>query len=296
MIEVAGKLACKLTDLTDEHSGQSAGIQGTVLGASEDGSELYIVANAVLAPGAAQGDCFKPSGTPPPPGTTCNLYALHYDGARWTTRTVAVLSSEDERDWEAQLEQLGTVTSRVSPHGRYLAFMSDRSLTGYDNRDANSGVPDEEVYLYDSESGHLVCASCDPTGAEPVGKLDAVAAGTGGEAPLVERQKNWEHRWLAANIPGWTSEDAGGTAVYQSRYLSDSGRLFFNSFDALVPQDTNGEPMSMSMSRRGSAAALSRVSRSAKAPAAVSTCCPRAHPMRNRRSWMRAPAAKTSSS
>jgi hypothetical protein len=32
----------------------------------------------------------------------------------------------------------------------------------------------------------------------------------------------------------------GENRVYQSRYLSDSGRLFFNSYDALVPQDVNG--------------------------------------------------------
>ena len=28
--------------------------------------------------------------------------------------------------------------------------MSERSLTGYDNRDAASGKPDEEVFLYDT--------------------------------------------------------------------------------------------------------------------------------------------------
>jgi hypothetical protein len=32
----------------------------------------------------------------------------------------------------------------------------------------------------------------------------------------------------------------GQSATYQPRYLSDSGRLFFDSPDALVPQDTNG--------------------------------------------------------
>ena len=42
------------------------------------------------------------------------------------------------------------MTSRVSPNGRYLAFMSDRSLTGYDNDDVNEETglhADEEVYL-----------------------------------------------------------------------------------------------------------------------------------------------------
>jgi hypothetical protein len=35
-------------------------------------------------------------------------------------------------------------------------------------------------------------------------------------------------------VPGWT------TPVYQSRYLSDNGRLFFDARGALVPQDVNG--------------------------------------------------------
>ena len=42
-----------------------------------------------------------------------------------------------------------------------------------------------------------------------------------------------EH-WLAGNIPGWTSESLTN-ALYQSRYLSNEGRLFFDSADALVP-------------------------------------------------------------
>ena len=40
--------------------------------------------------------------------------------------------------------------------------------------------------------------------------------------------------WLAGSVPGWTTL-ARQDAPYQSRYLSNSGRLFFNSADALVP-------------------------------------------------------------
>jgi hypothetical protein len=58
------------------------------------------------------------------------------------------------------------------------------------------------------------------------------------ESLLVDRKDIWNHHWLAASIPGWRV--AGGTTLYQPRYLSDGGRLFFNSPDALVPQDTNG--------------------------------------------------------
>jgi DNA-binding beta-propeller fold protein YncE len=234
VVEVAGKLACKLTDLTvDEHAGEHAAVQGSVLGASEDGSYVYFVANGALAPGATHGACNGQLA----PTATCNLYVRH-DGA---TTFIAALSGEDHPDWEGQVnngQDLGRVTSRVSPNGRYLAFMSERDLTGYDNHDANSGAPDEEVYLYDASSNRVVCASCNPTGARPVGVPDT----EGSEELLVDQQGLWRirgGRWLAGSIPGWT----GGnqlSSFYQSRYLSDSGRLFFDSADALVPQDTNG--------------------------------------------------------
>jgi hypothetical protein len=130
------------------------------------------------------------------------------------------------------------MTSRVSPDGRYLAFMSQRPLTGYDNRDARSGVRDQEVFLYDSQGspGHqLVCASCDPSGARPQGLLDP----GGFPGLLVDRPHLWGGQTLAAAVPGWTKIDLVH-ALYQSRYLSNSGRLFFNAADSLVPQDTNG--------------------------------------------------------
>ena len=39
---------------------------------------------------------------------------------------------------------------------------------------------------------------------------------------------------MAGNIPGWTSESLTN-ALYQSRYLSNEGRLFFDSADPLLP-------------------------------------------------------------
>lgn len=223
--EVEDELECKLTDLTPENSGEPAAVQGTVIGASDDGSYVYFVADGVLTGTEENERGEKAQGDQP------NLYVSH-DG---TTKLVGVLSAEDSPDWAgtAADEPLPELTAHVSPNGRWLAFMSERSLTGYDNRDANSGHPDEEVYLYaaaaDGGEGHLDCVSCDPTGARPLGveyeNLErGLAGGDGG----------WQqNQWLAANIPGWTSPR------YQSRYLSDSGRLFFNSSDALVPQDTN---------------------------------------------------------
>jgi DNA-binding beta-propeller fold protein YncE len=239
----------ELTDLTVDHNvGESAGVEGVLPGASEDGSYVYLVATGVLSE-AANSEREKAA-----PGAD-NLYVLHDTSVGWTTTFIAQLSGEDAPDWTAKgggpdrASDLENLTSRVSPDGRYFAFMSDRELTGYDNHDANSGEPDEEVFLYHApenlatESGALTCASCDPTGARPVGVFDEgpVFPGTGVHAHLlIDEPEIWGRRWLAANIPGWTSAyGVPGLSFYQSRYLSDSGRLFFNSSDALVPQDVN---------------------------------------------------------
>ena len=53
--EVAGKPACTLTDLTPANGTESAGVQGVIPGASEDGATVYFVANGVLGDGAQHG-------------------------------------------------------------------------------------------------------------------------------------------------------------------------------------------------------------------------------------------------
>ncbi len=227
VVEVAGKLACETTALAPE-------VQGGVVGTSENGSYVYFVSTAALAANAEQ--------------HKDNLYVDHNNGRTWEApQLIATLPQEDSPDWAKPLEVL---TARVSPNGEWIAFMSRKSLTGYDNRDAVSGVPDEEVYLYHAaaaagEAGKLVCASCDPTGARPVGSQ----MGEGGdyyENGLLGGGEGWpSSTWLAANISGGAryaggAETAGAQSLYLSRNLSNTGRLFFNSGDALVPQDVNG--------------------------------------------------------
>lgn len=235
-IEVtASHLACNLSDLT-ANPAEPAAVQGDVIGASADGSAVYFVAQGALTAGegAVQGNCGEHAALLA--SQSCNLY--RYDTTTGATRLVAVLSSADRPDWSAG-ERLQQLTARVSPNGRYLAFMSERPLTGYDNRDAVSGVRDEEVFLYDAGAtagqGRLLCASCNPTGARPLG----VEGPLNPPRDLFDTPGNWPERWVAASIPGW-SNTVENTARYQSRYLSDSGRLFFNANDALVPQDSNG--------------------------------------------------------
>ncbi len=174
------------------------------MGASQDGSYLY----------------FQVAG---------RLVIDHDDGVAWTSTPGPFIGSQS----------LGG-TYRLSPNGMFLAFMSSEELTGYDNRDADSGQPDEEVFLYSAATNGLACVSCDPTGARPVGEEYHL------QAKLVGGALVWpETTWLAANVPAWTPYSGRGNGVevprYQSRYLSDSGRLFFNSRGALVPQDVNDQ-------------------------------------------------------
>jgi hypothetical protein len=203
-----------------------------VIGASADGSAVYFVADGKLAQGAVAGDC---EGFGFDPALACNLYRHDEAG----TTLIAVLSGADQPDWANGEPQLSKLTARVSPDGQWLAFMSQSPLTGYDNRDAVSGEPDQEVYLFHAaapgRAASLLCASCDPTGARPHGveyrKLnDGIA---GGDRIFALDQ------WVAAEVPGWTPNRIG-VAGYQSRYLGDGGRLFFDSSDTLVPADPVG--------------------------------------------------------
>jgi DNA-binding beta-propeller fold protein YncE len=211
-------------------------VHTALIGASEDGSYVYFVANGSLAAGAVSGTCEHDTAA-----EVCNLYTMRFNGTEWEPPAlIAVLSGEDAPDWAnsgvgANHSDPPVLTSRVSPDGRWLAFMSQRSLTGYDNRDAVSGRPDQEVYLYHATDGSIVCASCDPTGARPLGvEYQQI------NKQLVGGWSIWnDSTWLAATIPGWTAYERHAS-LYQSRYLSNDGRLFFNAFGALVPKDVNG--------------------------------------------------------
>jgi hypothetical protein len=207
-----------LTDLTVDldkaKDPDGADVLG-VAGASEDGSYVYFVAEGKLGePGSG-----AESGDP-------NLYVWH-EGAEGSDTikfiaTLAMPSEEEQENLEALRRgpafeynsDLADWTSRpvasqayVTPDGEYLAFMSVEPLTGYDNEDVATAKPDHEVFGYDAETGRLVCASCDPSGAPPLGSA-----------------------FIGAGLRDGTS-----TAFHQPRAVSDDGsRVFFTSPDPLV--------------------------------------------------------------
>jgi hypothetical protein len=97
----------------------------------------------------------------------------------------------------------------VSPSGRYVVFQSSQPLTAYDNAEH------QEVYRYDAQTAVLDCVSCDPNGAP-----------AGGDAAL-----HSFHVFFTVI----------SAQIYHQRNVLDNGRVFFESTDALVPSDSNGD-------------------------------------------------------
>ena len=77
IVEAAGHLACDLRDLSVDHNhGEAASVQGAVLGAAEDGSQVYFAAKGILAAGAVHGECGGKA------EQRCNLYRYDVETRR----------------------------------------------------------------------------------------------------------------------------------------------------------------------------------------------------------------------
>jgi hypothetical protein len=223
----------QLVDLTpDQVDPGGAAVQG-VLGEGESvagGAYLYFVAGGVLSGANSEGQS--------PQAGADNLYVLHENPTThtWETQFIAMLSPEDSRassnppaPGEAQDWTIDEAvrTTRVTPDGTHLVFMSNNGLTGYDNTVSTGascgsdafGNPlpaqCEEVFLYAAtgNGSQLSCVSCNPSGERPRGP-SSISAG---------------------------ADFGPGIGIYESRVISENGsRVFFESYDGLVPQDTNG--------------------------------------------------------
>jgi hypothetical protein len=104
---------------------------------------------------------------------------------------------------------------QVSPDGAHMAFVTDARLTPYDNSSPSgictpaapfgeypqTGPRCLEMYTYEPSSKTLKCVSCLPDGTRPESDIEGSLNGL---------------------------------------FMTDDGRAFFSTEDALVPQDTNG--------------------------------------------------------
>jgi hypothetical protein len=211
-----------LTDLT---AGQGSWAVQGIAGAARDLSRIYFVDTAVLAGNEGAGLDSKGNAQIAEAGKD-NLYSWSGGEARFVAQLIEHLVPEkpihntafsDSLDWA---NNPAARTAEASPSGRFLAFTSVLSLTGYSNLGTSCFVsrtyPEEvfndpctEAFLYDSASGKLTCASCNPTGEAPLGNT------------------------TLRRIEGAREE------FPQPRYLTDEGRLYFDSQDSLVARDTN---------------------------------------------------------
>jgi hypothetical protein len=206
-----------VSEQREELTAPGSEVLGTV-GISADGTYVYFAAHADLATDAVAGQN--------------NLYLWHKGSITFIAAVGPVSKAEEGGEHgageteEAAAWQSGGIaaealegrakTSRVDPSGKEMLFSSRKAVTSY-RVEGNA-----EYYLFDAERprgpNNPICVSCNPTGA-------AVSTGV---------------------IPVTTADSRGApvdsAASALPRSLSEAGnRVFFQTSEALVPQDTNGQ-------------------------------------------------------
>lgn len=184
----------------------SAGIDGyveMVVGSSPDGHYVYFVCDGQLIAGEA-------------PAPVLGLYVWH-DGQ---LRFIGAFSDLNDAEFNGPRRNWGIagarMQARIGPDGKHLLFLTSNNA-GFVGRGGFAGYDQAgytEYYLYDAETGTLACASCNPSGRP---------ATTGAFIGIRDN----------ASTSALTSDAA--------KALSDDGRrVFFNTAEPLVPEDTNG--------------------------------------------------------
>ncbi len=192
-----GASKCELTDLTVAAAGEHADVLRVTPLGPHDSSYVYFVAEGVLASNTRE--FTNGEGKTVVEGAQAGKENLYL----WNGNKTTFIATGVTFSGRFGLEQ-------TSPDGKWLAFESQASLTGYDT---TNEFP-HELFLYSAATGQLACASCNPTGEPPV---------AGGGVGL---------------LPGDAEEVLG---VFPTRHvLTDAGQVFFETRDALVPSDTNG--------------------------------------------------------
>ena len=217
--------------------GANGGYHNGLLGASADLSRVYFISGEARDGGEAG---------------AFNLYGWH--GGAFT-----LIGELDEYDaFGADVSGVGGVeakgtgvlpgpagveprihSSSVSADGLRVAFTSSSpamaARVGYDNADATDGEAAREVYLYDAAAptgSGLTCVSCNPSGARPRADRGRQPEGPGTFSSKSQPPSSPR----AAVLPS-----EGNSSLNPRRPLSADGRrVLFESYDPLVPADTNG--------------------------------------------------------
>lgn len=198
----------------EELAGAGARVLG-VVGMSDDGSYVYFVAEGVLADNE-NGNHEKAEEQL----NEVNLYEWHAGAADSAMFMGKLDKASDKSDWEGFTNgepgspDQGNKASRVSADGTKVLIGSSAKLTSYDN------AGQSEAYLYDASeplsATNPRCVSCNP-----------------GEATASQETYLSENESQAPSSP---------LGAFMTRNLSAQGtRVFFQTAEALVPEDTNGQ-------------------------------------------------------
>jgi hypothetical protein len=193
---------------------------------SEDGSTIYFAAHGQLAPGAPvtseeEENIYRydtTSGMPASKATTyvATIKTTDFSGSSgfFPEHFIETSGPEPERvpvlNWSIGANALQTWNT--TPDGRFLLFSSSRNLTGYD---PNAGNPEgriQELYRYDAMDGSVVCVSCLSNNAPASGSAEFAA-----QSHTMDTVNDRPPRSIS----------------------NDGNRVFFDSQDQLVTQDTN---------------------------------------------------------
>ncbi len=205
--ELNGNAYVESVDLTET----KGGFEG-ILGTSEDLSRIYFVDTAVLTAESEENENGEHAEE-----DELNLYAFDEGELDFIGGLLPGdngIGAPSYGAWNASPSQR---TAQVTRDGGHLAFMSLASLTGYDNTRSGGGkcrssqTPAcREVFIYAADSESLTCASCNPSGEQPLGSSN-----------------------LSLILPDRPFRQPGNLS------REGNGRLFFESLDALVPRDVN---------------------------------------------------------
>ena len=163
-----------------------------------------------------------------------NIYVWHEGEEGPTFIAHSGAGEETSQDWVGGFglfgaggAEEGAKSSRVSADGRALLFASTESLTGYDT------AGHIELYLYDAENAKLTCVSCNPSG-----------------------QAATANSYLAHKVFGNFAEPYPRNTFLTRNLSDDGGRVFFQTEEALLPQDVNDLSNVHEWEREGSGSCL----------------------------------------
>jgi hypothetical protein len=137
-----------------------------------------------------------------------NLYAWTEGSPQYVT-TVLAGDLQLLAKWTAAVSPVsgsgpGLDQSRTTPDGKVFVFETQRQLTTYDN------AGHIEIYRYEEEGGTLVCVTCNPAGTP------------------------------ATADAGLQDNEVAGAAIVINNLSEDGARVFFETGEALVPEDVDG--------------------------------------------------------